>query len=101
MTSAFWVDTNHVKNTAPEFEDVGQAVADIHKALKDKLDAEGSCWGDDNYGDSFLHKYKEPHKQAEDYFIKMARSIKEIGTGLEEMAQTYDKGDDASNTKFV
>ncbi|MGA8112390.1 MAG: hypothetical protein WCA46_01870 [Actinocatenispora sp.] len=101
MTSAFWVDPTLVKRTAPEFEDVASAVTRIHKALTDSLENEGSCWGDDHYGDAFLKKYKEPHRQAGDYFGTVAKSIKQIGTGLEEMAKTYDRGDEASNTKFT
>lgn len=101
MTSAFWVDTDHVKKNAPKFEDVGSAVADIHKTLTSKLDAEGDPFEDDSpYKQGFEEKYKDPKKQADDYFTNVAKSIKQIGEGLLEMAQTYDKGDQASHTKF-
>jgi uncharacterized protein YukE len=97
MTSAFWVDPPHLKKTAPEFEDVGKAVADIQQRLQGKLDAEGKCWGGDDYGKGFEEKYDDPKKQADDYFKSLAKEITRIGTGLEEMADTYGKGDEASN----
>lgn len=101
MTSAFWVDTDHVKKNAPKFEDVGTAVADIHRALTRKLEAEGDPFQEDSpYREGFEEKYKDPKRQADEYFANVAKSIKQIGAGLLEMAETYDKGDQASHTKF-
>jgi hypothetical protein len=49
--------TDQLHNSSGRYQDVSDQVAQIYKQLTARLEAEGSCWGNDESGTVFGNKY--------------------------------------------
>ena len=100
MTGEFWVDSEQLRACAPAFERLGERIDNIFGALRGKLQAEGHCWGGDEYGQSFEENYQPGRDNAVQFFPQMSAGLKDVTTGLLEGADTADRGEDATHRKF-
>ena len=100
MSGEFWVDTEQLRAAAPAFEQLGERMDTIFTTLRGKLEAEGHCWGNDDYGRAFEKDYKPGRDNAMQFFPQMSAGLKDITSGLMEGSDTADRGDDATHQKF-
>ncbi|MCM3898039.1 hypothetical protein [Gordonia sputi] len=57
MTDHFYVDQAEFRRRAREFEALSAQLSAAESLLADGLQREGSCWGDDEPGSSFVGGY--------------------------------------------
>jgi len=100
VSQGFWIDTDEVRAAAPAFAQLGDRMQQIFSTLQSKVEAEGPCWGGDDYGKAFEKDYLPARDSAYGFFPQMAKGLTDIATGLEEDADTADRGESASHQKF-
>jgi hypothetical protein len=100
VTGGWWVDSNQVRSSAPAFNNLGDRLDEIFATLHSAVAAEGTCWGSDQYGEAFVEKYQEPQQNAFDTFPQLSKGLHDVAAGLIETADTADRGEDATHTKF-
>jgi hypothetical protein len=98
--SGYWIDGPQVKAAAKSYTDLGNQLQDVLVALVNGLAAEGHCQGGDQYGKAFDKNYLEPKLNALEFFPQMRDGLKDIGSGLDEMASTTARGEGANDQKF-
>lgn len=98
--SGYWIDGERVKAAAKTYTDLGNQLQDVFLTLVNGMVAEGHCQGFDEYGKAFDKNYLEPKQNALEFFPQMRDGLKEIGSGLDEMATTAGRGEDANDAKF-
>lgn len=59
----FSVDTERLDQAAPQVQELAARIRSIATKLNGRLEALGSCWGDDESGRQFLEQYAEPKRQ--------------------------------------
>jgi hypothetical protein len=101
MTDGYWIDQDVVRAGAPAFTELGQRLTQVFTTLRGALDAEESCWGVDSYGESFEKEYFPGRDSVTDFFPQAAKALTDIGSGLQESADTADRGESATHTKFT
>lgn len=99
--SGYWIDGERVKTAAKAYTDLSRQLDDVFMTLVQAVTAEGECQGSDAYGKSFDKNYAEPKLNAMEFFPQMRDGLKDIGAGLEEMATTAGRGEDANDQKFI
>jgi hypothetical protein len=100
VSDGFWIDPDGLRSSAPAFERLGERMDQIFATLRSKLEAEGHCWGADDYGKSFEKEYLPAHDNAVEFFPQMSKGLKDISTGLLENADTAHRGEDSTHQKF-
>jgi uncharacterized protein YukE len=98
--SGYWIDGPQVKAAAKSYADLGNQMQEVLQKLTDGLDAEGHCEGNDQYGKAFDKNYLEPKSNALEFIPQMRDALKDIASGLDEMATTSARGEDANDHKF-
>lgn len=98
--SGYWIDGPQVKAGAKSYTDLGNQLHQVLQKLVDGLGAEGHCQGGDQYGKAFDKNYLEQKLNALEFMPQMCDGLKDIGSGLEEMASTSARGEDANDQKF-
>lgn len=93
MSEGFWIDPDEVRSSAPAFSQLGDRLGDIFAGLRGRLEAEGRCWGGDEYGKAFEKSYTEPKNNAYEFFPQLTKGLHDIGSGLIETADTADRGE--------
>ena len=96
-----WIDQEQVRAGAPAFTDLGARLREAFAQLRGALMAEGTCWGQDDYGTSFEKEYRPGRDAVFDFFPQAAQALADIGSGLAESADTADRGESATHTKFT
>jgi hypothetical protein len=99
--NGYWIDGQQVKAAAKSFTELSGRMQDAFMQLVHGLTAEGHCQGFDEYGKAFDKNYAEPKLNAMEFFPQMRDGLKDIGSGLEEMADTASRGEDANDHKFT
>src|SRR3954447_17261736 len=99
--SGYWIDGPRVQAAATSFTDLGNQLQEVLLALLGGLAAEGHCQGGDQYGEAFDKNYLEPKLNALEFFPQMRDGLKDMASGLDEMATTTARGEDANNHKFL
>jgi hypothetical protein len=99
--SGYWIDGQQVKAAAKSYADLSTRMQDVLMTLVNGLNAEGHCQGFDDYGKAFDKNYLEPKRNALDFFPQMRDGLKDIGSGLDEMADTANRGENANDHKFT
>ncbi|HEX6471952.1 MAG TPA: WXG100 family type VII secretion target [Streptosporangiaceae bacterium] len=74
----------------------GDRLQEVFAELGAALAAEGRCWGGDAVGRHFEQGYERPRHAAYEAFSRLPGAIKDIGSGLETMARTYEAAEDAA-----
>ncbi|WP_433207160.1 hypothetical protein ACQP00_40835 [Dactylosporangium sp. CS-047395] len=98
--SGYWIDGPQVKTAAKSYTDLGNRMQEVLQALVDGIGAEGHCQGGDQYGEAFDKNYSDPKINALEFFPQMRDGLKDMAAGLEEMADTTARGEDANDKKF-
>lgn len=81
------------------FEDGSTQLKAIFDRIGSQLSAEGKCWGSDETGQQFEKDYL-PHAQSlQKSAPGMAKTLAEIGKGVDEMARRYMAAEDDSTVK--
>lgn len=101
MSDGYWIDQAVLRAGAPAFTDLGHRLGDVFTQLRTALTAEGPCWGGDDYGTSFEKEYLPGRQSVDDFFPQAAKALSDIGAGLLESADTADRGESATHTKFT
>jgi hypothetical protein len=99
--SGYWIDPERVKDAATAYTELGNRLGEVLMTLVQGMTAEGHCQGFDEYGKSFDKNYAEPKENALEFFPQMRDGLKEIGAGLDEMADTAGRGEGANDHKFT
>ena len=100
MSEGFWIDPEMVRAAAPGFHQLGQRMDEVFATLRARLEAEGHCWGWDDYGKAFAKDYLPARDNAAEFFPQMVQGLKDIAAGLVEAADTAGRGEDATHQKF-
>lgn len=93
--SGFTVDPSGLSSNADVYGAHADEVAQIHLTLATKLDAEGSCWGNDEAGTQFARQYIGPALAALRMMITTKRGLESMVGGVYQWAQSYLDSDDA------
>jgi uncharacterized protein YukE len=101
VTEGFWIDPDVVRSAAPGFEHLGTRLDQIFANLRARLEAEGHCWGGDDYGKAFEKDYVPARDNAIQFFPQLAQGLEDVGAGLAETADTARRGEDATHQKFT
>ena len=100
MNEGFWIEPEVVRAAAPAFDQLGQRMDEVFATLRAKLEAEGHCWGWDDYGQAFQKDYVPARDNATAFLPQMVQGLKDIAAGLVEAADTAVRGEDATHQKF-
>jgi uncharacterized protein YukE len=100
VSQDYWIDTDRVMASAPAFAQLGDRMQEIFSTLKSKVEAEGECWGGDDYGKAFAKDYVPARDSAFDFFPQMSKGLTDIASGLEESADTSGRAESASHQMF-
>ena len=100
MTQGFWIEPEVVQAAAPAYQQLGQRMDEVFSTLRARLEAEGHCWGWDDYGKAFEKDYVPARDNASEFLPQMVQGLKDIAAGLIEAADTANRGEDATQQKF-
>ncbi len=100
MSDGLRIDPDGLRAAAPAFVTLGDRMDDILRTLQGRIDAEGDCWGADDYGSAFIKDYVPAQESAVEFFPQVAGALRAIATGLTEVAATADRGEKATHDKF-
>jgi hypothetical protein len=100
VSEGFWIEPEVVRAAAPAFEQLGHRLDEIFATLRGTLEAEGHCWGFDDYGKAFEKDYLPARDNALEFMPQLSEGLTNVGSGLVETADTASRGEDATHTKF-
>ncbi len=98
---SLWIDQSILRAGAPAFTDLGNRLGEVFAQLQSALAAEELRWGVDSYGKSFEQRYVPGRDSVMDFFPQAAQALRDIGSGLAESAETADRGETATHSKFT
>jgi hypothetical protein len=101
MSDEFWIDQDVLRAGAPAYTELGQRLSQVFATLRGALAAEELRWGIDSYGKSFEKEYIPGRDNVDDFFPQAAKALTDIGAGLRESADTADRAETATHTKFT
>jgi uncharacterized protein YukE len=93
------VEPGTLRRHATGFSEGGEELERIFTTLDAALSAEGKCWGADETGQQFEQGYQEPRRGAYDTFAALPGALKDIRSGLDQMAKAYEDAEDASTVR--
>ncbi|PRY43327.1 WXG100 family type VII secretion target [Umezawaea tangerina] len=91
--TGFEVDPTALRSASPKFSSTGDKLADAWDALRSVMDAEGTCWGNDEVGQKFAQGYTPAADTARQAFPGIAEAIQNIRTELDDTATTWEQSD--------
>ncbi|MFC5184021.1 WXG100 family type VII secretion target [Actinomadura harenae] len=93
------VDTKALRKAGGGFDTGADHLRSIFDALNSKLQAEGKCWGNDKTGQQFGQNYETPSANMLKSFGDTGKGLRDIKDGVDEMADNYDKAENASKIR--
>lgn len=78
------------------FEDGSDQLKAIFDRLGSRLSAEGKCWGGDKTGQQFEKDYLPGAQGVQKAGPQLAKTLSEVGKGIDKMAQRYIAAEDSS-----
>lgn len=95
------IDVDQVRAGAAPFRSLGDRLEDILKTLTTEINAEGTCWGTDSYGTSFIEGYGKTRDDALARLPALAKGVRDVGDGLQKMADNNEITETANTRKFA
>lgn len=89
MAGGYHVDPPALRAASPGFSAAGDALGAASDALSATITAEGSCWGDDEAGQSFAQGYEPSAQLALQAFGVLVEALHAIRAQLDAMAGTW------------
>lgn len=78
-----------LRAAAPQLRTVAEAVQTAQRTLQAALDAEGTCWGNDDLGSEFAKHYLPHRDQAQTNLTQLATALQETGRAVDEAAAAF------------
>ena len=100
MTTTLRVDIASLRDVAPSFADLSDAVDSVRRRLTGALDGEGVCWGTDETGRAFGSGYQPAEQQLRTALAGCAQRIGEIGATVTRVADEAAAADDRARQRL-
>ena len=101
MSGLLRMDSAELRAAQPAVAALAEIVATVASRLGAALDAEGSCWGDDEVGHAFGDAYRPAAQQVRAALGQAAARLGDIGDAVGALADVAETADDQARQRLA